>query len=508
MRIFPQNRLGWELIIALRLYLLVVIFFFPIFHIWIQLGYLPLLDICVLGFSILLLLRFVVLEPRTGSRKFQQISLILLLPLTCITWFNFSLGLILNVIHGQDGGILFHGIICGSSLCYFAISLWFRPFYALNSWFCSKLRNWNRTYFHRHPLLSSLICWLIISPSLLLTPFTIYQQPAPTISDTHHIGIWTTAYYFDVDSSAHLENTTLELMATNNIYVIITIKQKDIGLELIERLNRCKTFGLEVHLSIAAMNTSYKYVNIWTFETLKPQIETILAFLNNTHLLGNPVSTIVYDMETIPEAFYIIFTNATIREKLGSYYSILTQFIEFNRHIREDYHLNVRICTDYGQGFDWHDSDDDLIALRGLLHDPVASFSYMAYRRDNLGQNHILDHLKFLTSGDTIILNAWKFEGYLCWNDLACAIEDARLVLGYSEKTIHLEIWTLYYFLKSYGLAGFHSFLNALTNDWTTWPTIQVENAFPSSTFWDVVLYGIALLDSYGPFFRLLNNAL
>lgn len=49
--------------------------------------------------------------------------------------------------------------------------------------------------------------------------------------------------------------------------------------------------------------------------------------------------------------------------------------------------------------------------------------------------------------------------------------------------------------------------INALTGDWSSWPQIKVENVFPHSTFWDFVLFGVSLLDMFGPFFRLLNNA-
>jgi hypothetical protein len=112
-----------------------------------------------------------------------------------------------------------------------------------------------------------------------------------------------------------------------------------------------------------------------------------------------------------------------------------------------------------------------------------------------------------LGPGETIILNAWKFEGYICWNELECAIEDARLVLGY-PKPLNLEIWTLYYFLKSYNLSGFHEFMTALTEDQAAWPSIEVENKFPLSSFWDLVLIGVALLDLYGPIFRVINGAI
>ncbi len=481
----------------------------PDVHLFIQLGYLPPLDILIFGFAMFLVLKFVLFEPRTSSKRFLSLSLIFLLPITALICLNFAIGFALSIIHAMSNSFPRYLTICSAILLYFGVGMYFKPFKKLNQWFISKLNRFgNQNYFKKHLLSWVLIFWLIVSPILIFVPYRIYSQNRPTMSGGRNIGIWTTAYYYDIDNPDHLPNETLELLANNSIYVVITIKEKDIGSELVERLTRCKDFGIEVHLSMSVMNISYKYVNIWNIETLMPQIDTILSFLNTSNLLGNPVTTVVYDMEYLPEALFLIYTNSTIRNKLPEYYTLQEAFKEFNQHIQDDFNLSIRICTDYAQGFDRKDLDDDLIAMRGLMGDDTATMSYMVYRRDNLGQNHILDHLRFLERGDTIILNAWKFEGYLCWNNLNCAIEDARLVLSYPGKVVHLEIWTLYYFLKSYGLEGFHTFINALTNDWTTWPTISIKNTFPSSTFWDLVLFGISLLDYFGPLFRLFNNAI
>ncbi len=502
--------ISWDLLVASRLYTILFLFIVPIIHVLIHIGYFQPLGVVILGFSILLILKFVLFEPRTASNWFLKGSLVFILPITCIIAINFMLGVILNIIHYNLAGLLLHLGISIGTLAYFGIAIRYKLFKAINSWLVSKKQGEGEStchFFKRHALTVGLIGWLIISPILILVPYSVYHQDPPSTTGGRKIGVWISSFYFDVYNPDHLSDTTLELLANESIYVVISIKQKDIGSELVERLNRCSSFGIEVHLSISVMNISYKYVNIWNFEKLKTQIDTILAFLNNSNLLGDPVTTLVYDMECLPEALYIVYVNSTIRDKLDEYYAIQDQFLEFNRHVREDYNLSIRICTDYGQGFDRKDGDDDLIAMRGLMYDDAATMSYMVYRRNNLGQNHILDHCRFLEEGETIILNSWKFEGYLCWNDLDCAIEDARLVLGYPGKTLHLEIWTLYYFLESYGMDGFHDYINALSGDWSDWPVIEVENIIPYSTFWDVVLIGISLLDLFGPFFRLINNA-
>jgi len=131
----------------------------------------------------------------------------------------------------------------------------------------------------------------------------------------------------------------------------------------------------------------------------------------------------------------------------------------------------------------------------------------MVYRRSNVGRNHILDHCRFLENGDTIILNSWKEEGHLCWGDIECAIKDARIVLGYPGKTLNLEIWRLDYFLESYGMQGLYDFIEGVSGDWTEWAPISIHNIYGVSPFWDLVFFGIALLDVYGPLFRIMNNA-
>jgi len=133
--------------------------------------------------------------------------------------------------------------------------------------------------------------------------------------------------------------------------------------------------------------------------------------------------------------------------------------------------------------------------------------SYMVYRRYNYGQNQILDHARFLHDGDTIILNAWKDIGYICWENIKCAIEDCRLVLGYPQKTFRLEIWELASFLFSFGLDGLHELVEALNKDSSDWPIIIIWNIFPYSLLWDINFFSIIFVDLYAPLLRMSYRA-
>ena len=109
----------------------------------------------------------------------------------------------------------------------------------------------------------------------------------------------------------------------------------------------------------------------------------------------------------------------------------------------------------------------------------------MVYRRNYLGQNLILDHCKFLNDGDTIILNAWRDDGPLCWKSIDCAIRDARLVLGYPKKSFRLEIWTSEYYIFSFGENGLTALVDAINEDVSDWSEVIVWNICPYSFLWD-----------------------
>ncbi|MFX0098394.1 MAG: hypothetical protein ACFFCS_02360, partial [Candidatus Hodarchaeota archaeon] len=91
-----------------------------------------------------------------------------------------------------------------------------------------------------------------------------------------------------------------------------------------------------------------------------------------------------------------------------------------------------------------------------------------------------------------------------------CAIKDAVMVLGYpgGQKTIHLEIWALWYFLKSYGVQGLLDMVDVLTGDPADWPGIEVQNEWPVSFYSDGIFLAASYLDWYGPLIRMLYNAL
>ena len=149
------------------------------------------------------------------------------------------------------------------------------------------------------------------------------------------------------------------------------------------------------------------------------------------------------------------------------------------------------------------------MTLAGLMSYDKGDMSYMVYRRNNYGQNQILDHVRFLDDGDTIILNAWRDEGYICWENIKCAIEDCRLVLGlgYPQKTFRLEIWELASFLFSFGIDGLHDLVEALNKDSSDWPLIIIYNIFPYSLLWDLNFFSIVFLDLYAPLFRMSYRA-
>lgn len=519
----------WDLLIGLRLYIIVLFIVAPVYHLLIQLKYLSPLYIAILGIAMWLILRFVFLESRTASNQFLKISLILLIPLAIIIFFNFTSGLIFNIIHLNLIGILINAIICGSSILFLAFIILKRPFNNLNSKLTSSKNNWSSRGGHkiikRNILRISLICWLLISLTLIIIPHPIYIRTHVNLKESdqtkndNSFGIWTYGAPLDEsyeNSSYYINNETLEMLGDAGVYFIYGFQHRHIFDEdtdethddVPEKLLRCKAYDVEVHISITPRKDEKKklqFVNLWTFEQLKEDIEEVLDFFESYDLLGDPVTTLVYDMEGLPLAHFPLYgMDSNIINKLPEYYKVQKLFSEFNQHIESDYGLNIKICSDVYQGFDFRDGDDDIMSIFGLLNYKDASRSYMVYRRDNYHQNYILDHCRFLNDGDIIILNSWKFEGYYCWNDIDCAIEDSRLVLSFPGKSLRLEIWALWYFLKSYGIEGLYTLVEALTSDRSEWPIIEVWNVWPNSFYWDFVFYSISLFDLYGPLFRMI----
>jgi hypothetical protein len=348
---------------------------------------------------------------------------------------------------------------------------------------------------------------------LILIPLPIYQQIHETNKDPNQkIGIWTYGAPLDKsreNKSRYMDNATLQMLGDNDIYFVYGTSKNKIGAGLLEDMNRCKTFGIEVHLYVSTTSKDYNFVNIWTFEDLRQEIIEVLDFLNQSNYIEDPITHLVYDMEADPvKNFPFYGSDPETINKLSEYYRIKQLFIEFNQEIERDYGLNIRICSDTLQAIDYYDGDDDYITFWGLLAYEGATMSYMIYRRDTYAQNYILENNRLLKEGDTVILNSWKFNNYTCYDDINCAIMDAQLVLGYPEKTLNLEIWALWYFLGSFGVEGVHTLIDALTADRSKWPPIEIWNIFPQSFFWDILLYGVILLDLYAPLFRLAFNNL
>ena len=400
-------------------------------------------------------------------------------------------------------GIILPLFICIGSVVFFFFTVPKKRFKALNARLISWKSQWSSrgkyTKIKRHAIAFGCISWLLVSTLLLLVPYPIYIQRAPSNINGQRIGIW-------VGSGYDLPNETMEMLSDAEIYFVTTVKKDSIGIGLAEWFNRCRSFDIEVHLSMSAISRGiYSFVNIWTIEDLTEDIDILLEWINESGYLEDPVSTVVYDMEGLGElSFFEFLLHREANSKLSEYYRMKKLFNDFNQHIRDDYGLDVQICGNFDQGFDPKDGDDDIISLNGLLPDDDASMSYMIYRKDVFGLNYVLDCCKLFNERDTIIINSWKFEGCLCWEDLDCVIEEARLVLGYPGKRFNLELWRIDNFLDSYGLEGLHDFVEAITEDPSDWPVIYVWYRFPHSMYINFAFLLFSILDLYAPILKII----
>ena len=284
-------------------------------------------------------------------------------------------------------------------------------------------------------------CPLIAAAALLLPAPT---APCDDLFGAKPWGIWTYGAPLDSErrgTPMYVDDETLRILGDAGVYFVYGLKQTHLGDGLVEKLSRCKTHGIEVHVSVTPTAEDIEFVNIWSFEALRNEIDEVLKFLRAADLVGDPVTTLVYDMEfLIGKTFPFYGLDWRIIRQLRRYDEIEAMFLEFNRHVREEYGLDIQICSDISQAMDPNDGDDDLVRLFGLLADPRASMGYMVYRRDVFARDYIRRHCDVLNPGDTAILNAWKTEDHFCWGDIDCAIADARLVLSHRAPEVQLEI--------------------------------------------------------------------
>lgn len=504
----------WDLLIAFRVYLIFFLLIYPAIYFFIIINYFSQIGVVIIGLSVVLILKYVLLEARENSPKFLKVLMFSVI----IIVFNFVIGFIIClVLKNMTGLIVMLGILVGSAI-FFIILIFLRPLKAINLWWASKKENWlkNHKYIWIKKRFFKLIVvsWLIMTIIIVYIPYPIYVLSSNGLTNYNqntkkNFGIWTYGQNLDdnkIGQSNYIDNETLQMLGDAGVYFIYGLNKNNLGIDLINRLDRCKDYGIEVHLAIGPLEASY--TNIWSFDDLENEIEEILAYLSYHYLIGDPITTLVYDMETMtdtPFPFYG-FDSENVN-KLNDYYEIQEDFNNLNERIRDRYQLNIKITSDVIQAIDYKDGDDDLMNLWGIMSDENAEMSYMVYRRYMFGQNQILHHCRFLNDGDTIILNAWKHPGYLCWKNIACAIKDARLVLGYNEKEFKLEIWELSHFIESYGIDGLYDLVDAVCEDLSDWAPIIVWNTFSYSFYWETIFYGIVLFDLYSPLFRFLLMA-
>ena len=127
-----HSDLYWDLIIALRLYLIVLFIILPNVLLNVYLNYIQPLSIIIYGLFALVLIKFVLFEPRKGSKRLIISSLIVLTSLSSLVFLNFFLGFLYHFIHGHPIGIILPLIIWVTSIFYFLVIITKKPFKGIN----------------------------------------------------------------------------------------------------------------------------------------------------------------------------------------------------------------------------------------------------------------------------------------------------------------------------------------------------------------------------------------
>ncbi len=506
----------WDALVACRLYAIVAFIVAPVMHVCLQLKCALPVGVVIVGFAAWLVFKSVLFETRTASKRFLNVSLVLVVMASAAICVNFWAGLAITVAPDSTVGLVITLMTTLGALFYFPAMMIVAPLRGLNARAAAALARPGLAFHRRHALELGLVVWIVISVGLVTLPYRTYTQAVPGPDDAGRrvrLGFWTGDQFFDRERAGaghYVSDEILTKLGGAGGYLIYSgIRYDEIGgAAMLRNFERCRAHGVEVNVAVASSIEGDTFINVWTFEKIQGHVEALLAFLDQNQMLGDPVTTLVYDMEPLVGRFFPHYgRDPEVIAKLPDYYRVEQLFVEFNQRIKKRYGIEVRICAETAQAFDPRDGDDDLIALYGTLSDDEAKMSYMIYRRAAYAENYVLDSARYLRKGDVMILNSWKEEGYQCRGDLACAIREARLVAGYPGKEYGVEVYALCYFLDSYGLEGLFVFIDAVTGDRSEWPALEVRNRPLRSALWDLAIIGFGVLDLYAPVFRVAFHA-
>lgn len=519
-----QGIYSWNMLIVLRFYVIFYIGLFIPLSTIMKLQRITPISLIMFGTSILIALATGFFEERTGSDKFVQNSNIVFLIISSILIVNIFIGMISSILHGLLGSSIINGVLFAVSLCFLALvpTKGGKLLEKINKDCISAINRLNERrnvvkhgfkWIHEHPGAFITLIWIIFCIIISVSPFEIYRQPIPANkqAENHTIGFWTSCSYLTNEGgSSYINDTLMDKMSDSNGYFILGCRADDE--DVLEAAQRCKDHNVGMKLYRCPLTEGDSFANIWTIENLIDEMEEQIIALNDSNYIGDPVTGIVYDMEGMPDEkhFPMYASEPEIVDKLHEYYEMQSVFRSFNERMYEEYGLNICICTDYFQRLDNYDYDDDISFFWGVMDDPAPyiSWSHMCYRKDFLGYDFLLDYMRFLDDGDTIILNSWKYEDCFCYNDIDCLIEECKLILGYPGKNFNLEFWAMRNFLPSYDLEGLDALLDAFNSDRAGWTEISIYYDVSYSLFWDIVQLGVSFLDMFGPLLRVFYLAL
>jgi len=326
--------------------------------------------------------------------------------------------------------------------------------------------------------------------------------------DDFQMGFWT--YGAPLDNQAYVDtgiepisNTTLQYMGAHNVYITWGITQTALdsenatiwprgflngNLNFTERLQRCKDYGVKVHICINHIYSDkpYTFANIWTIEDTINDIYQLKTLLEAYNLWGDPVDTLVFDIEpVIPYylSFYglinpelgDVFSNM---DKLNDYDEILQHFKDSVDIFVDDWGMDVELCHIGMDMYDDIDGDDDLHRIWGLIDAETnenVQRSYMIYRGDLLSQKFLVDSMSMMNTNDIVIISAFE-KGEFYYNNLDLAINDGLLVKNYPTKDLHLEVWCAYRFIVVFGESSIINYINGIEAQSTS--TYSISNIF------------------------------
>ncbi|MBD3350612.1 MAG: hypothetical protein GF364_03905, partial [Candidatus Lokiarchaeota archaeon] len=211
---------SWDFLLVQRFYVILTIGIIPPSLTIIRSQRISAITLIMLVFTILILLRFTIFEPRKEARKFVRNSNIILFFVNIIFIHNYSMAVFINLINLKWRPLLLNILILAFTFIYLIIGTKKKIVKKINKKATvekpksDKTRNQFLKAIRKNPFLTITLIWILISMLLIFAPIKIYTQKVPfeKTAGNHEIGFWgSSSYIRNTGSSYYLNDSIMNM---------------------------------------------------------------------------------------------------------------------------------------------------------------------------------------------------------------------------------------------------------------------------------------------------------